>query len=167
MEPPFPSPTPTWHNDVYPAIDPTRPNLSHAGQTVIITGAVSVLSFSPKSNEPLSIEVDVTCAGEQGSGIGRETAIAFAAADAKHIVLIGRSESTLTETQQLIPSSCKCSVFPADVTDQAGIEKVAQTVGTWDVLILNAGYISTPAPVVKASLDDYWKNYEVDFMQSR
>jgi len=42
MKPVFPSPTPTWHNDTYPAIDPTLPNLSHAGQTVIITGAVSL-----------------------------------------------------------------------------------------------------------------------------
>jgi hypothetical protein len=41
MKPVFPSPTPTWHNDTYSAIDPTLPSLSHAGQTVIITGAVS------------------------------------------------------------------------------------------------------------------------------
>jgi hypothetical protein len=41
MQPPFPSPTPTWHNDTYPAIEPTKPGLSHAGETVIITGAVS------------------------------------------------------------------------------------------------------------------------------
>jgi hypothetical protein len=44
MKPAFPSPTPTWHNDIYPAIDPTNPNLSHAGQTIIVTGAVSLLS---------------------------------------------------------------------------------------------------------------------------
>lgn len=81
-------------------------------------------------------------------------------------MLIGRSKSTLAETQQLLPSSCKCSVLPTDVTDQAGMEKVAHTVGIWDVLILNAGYISTPAPVAKAPLDDYWKNYEVRLIQT-
>ena len=41
------------------------------------------------------------------------------------------------------------------------MDKVAKTVGNWDVLILNAGYISTPSPVANARLDDYWKNYEV------
>jgi NADP-dependent 3-hydroxy acid dehydrogenase YdfG len=44
------------------------------------------------------------------------------------------------------------------------MEKVAQNVGTWDVLILNAGHLSAPASIVKAPLDDYWKNYEVHFM---
>jgi NADP-dependent 3-hydroxy acid dehydrogenase YdfG len=44
------------------------------------------------------------------------------------------------------------------------MEKVAQSVGTWDVLILNAGHLSAPASIVKAPLDDYWKNYEVHFM---
>jgi NAD(P)-dependent dehydrogenase (short-subunit alcohol dehydrogenase family) len=38
--------------------------------------------------------------------------------------------------------------------------KVAQSVGTWDVLVLNAGYISTPAPIAKAPLEDYFQNYE-------
>ncbi|KAF1972668.1 NAD(P)-binding protein [Bimuria novae-zelandiae CBS 107.79] len=41
MEPLFPSPVPTWHNDTYPAIHPINPNLSQKGKTVIITGAVS------------------------------------------------------------------------------------------------------------------------------
>ncbi|KAI0018894.1 short chain dehydrogenase [Xylariomycetidae sp. FL0641] len=41
MEPPYPSLTPTWHNDVYPAIAPTNPRMSHAGETVIITGAAT------------------------------------------------------------------------------------------------------------------------------
>jgi hypothetical protein len=41
MQPPYPSFTATWHNDTYPAIDPTQAELSQAGKTVIITGAVS------------------------------------------------------------------------------------------------------------------------------
>lgn len=44
MAPPLPSFTSTWHNDTYPAISPTRPELSAAGKTVIITGAVSGLT---------------------------------------------------------------------------------------------------------------------------
>ena len=84
------------------------------------------------------------------------------------MVLIGRSESTLAETQKLIPSgTTTCSVFPRDVTDEAGMETVAKAVGTWDVLILNAAYISAPVPIAKAPLNDYWKNYEVRVMLHR
>ncbi|OCL12820.1 hypothetical protein AOQ84DRAFT_395440 [Glonium stellatum] len=42
------------------------------------------------------------------------------------------------------------------------MEKIAKAVGTWDVLILNAGFISAPAPISKAPLDEYWKNYETN-----
>lgn len=41
MEPPYPSLTSTWHNDTYPSISPSRPELSVAGKTVVIAGAVS------------------------------------------------------------------------------------------------------------------------------
>ncbi|OCL08732.1 hypothetical protein AOQ84DRAFT_221578 [Glonium stellatum] len=86
------------HNDVYPAIDPTQSSLSHAGQTIIVTGA--------------------------GSGIGRETAIAFAASGAKHVVLVGRTESTLLETQKLIPNgTTTCSVFAGSVTDEEAMDR--------------------------------------------
>ncbi|KAJ8071470.1 hypothetical protein OCU04_001790 [Sclerotinia nivalis] len=82
MQPPFPCPTATWRNDVYPAIDATQPHLSQAGKTIIITGA--------------------------GSGIGRETALTFAKAGAKHIILIGRTAATLLETQTQIPAGDFC-----------------------------------------------------------
>lgn len=40
MQPPLPSVTPTWHNDTYDAIAPSRPELSAEGKTVIVAGAV-------------------------------------------------------------------------------------------------------------------------------
>lgn len=42
MKPPFPSATPTWHNDTYQSILPSRPELSVAGKTVVIAGAVGL-----------------------------------------------------------------------------------------------------------------------------
>jgi len=48
MQPPFPSPTPTWHNETYSAISPLRPESSVAGKNVIITGAVKWLYSSQK-----------------------------------------------------------------------------------------------------------------------
>ena len=50
MRPPFPCPVPTWHNDTYAAISPKRAELSSAGKTVIITGAVSLAPHSTDIN---------------------------------------------------------------------------------------------------------------------
>ncbi|PVI01574.1 NAD(P)-binding protein [Periconia macrospinosa] len=139
MQPPFPSFTSTWHNDTYAAIDPTKPDLSQTGKTIIITGA--------------------------GSGIGRQTALSFAKANASHIVLIGRTESTLSETATLITStnpSTKATVHAASVTDSAAISSIAASVGTWDVLVLGAASISSPALVAQADLTAWWDNYEVN-----
>ena len=100
----------------------------------------------------------------KGSGIGRETAIAFANANAKRIILIGRTESTLTETRNQVMVSApatSCSICRADVTDEEAIYAVAEEVGTWDVLVLNAGYLPEPAPITKTSIQEYWKTYEV------
>lgn len=38
---------------------------------------------------------------------------------------------------------------------------VAATTGTWDILILAAGYFAEPASIRKSSVDDWWKSFEV------
>ncbi|CAG8975655.1 hypothetical protein HYALB_00008414 [Hymenoscyphus albidus] len=136
MQPPFPSFTPTWHNDTYPAIDPTKKELSQTGKTVIITGA--------------------------GSGTGRQTAIAFATAGAKHLVLIGRTEADLIDTQKLIPAPTTSAVFPVSVLDEEGIKRVATEVGSWNVLIMGAAHIPKPASTVNTELADWWLTYETN-----
>ncbi|EMR86995.1 hypothetical protein ACHAO1_002036 [Botrytis cinerea] len=137
MQPPYPCPTATWHNDVYPAIDAAQLALSQAGRTVIVTGA--------------------------GSGIGRETALAFAKAGAKHLVLIGRTESDLLETQNQIPqNTASSSVFATSVSDEAGIKKVAEAVGTWDVLVMGASSKGIKGPIVSVDLAEWWEAYETD-----
>ncbi|KAH6638559.1 hypothetical protein BKA67DRAFT_596360 [Truncatella angustata] len=120
--PPFPSPTATWHNDTYPSISPSRPELSAAGKTVVITGA--------------------------GSGIGRETAIAYATAGAASIVLLGRHVSK--------------KVFSVDVTEKDALQRVASAIGSWDVLILAAGHVSDPSPIASASTDSWWQDFETN-----
>ncbi|ORY13360.1 hypothetical protein BCR34DRAFT_562101 [Clohesyomyces aquaticus] len=138
MKPPFPSLTPTWHNDTYPVIDPTDPSNTQAGKTVIITGA--------------------------GSGIGRETAIAFAQAGAKHIVLVGRTEATLQETQKLLPTTrgCISTVCAASVGDVEQMKKVVDPAGSWDIFVLNAGHIAAPTSIAEASIEDWWASYETN-----
>ncbi|KAL4888403.1 hypothetical protein BDV59DRAFT_196457 [Aspergillus ambiguus] len=134
MEPPFPSFTSIWHNDTYPAISPSRPELSAAGKTIVITGA--------------------------GSGIGRAVALSFARAGARKIALIGRTETKLLETQKLL--TCDSSVHAASVTNEANIEDIAAQVGTWDVLILNAAYLAAPETIVDSSVDDWWQSFETN-----
>lgn len=136
MKPPFPSATPSWHNDTYSAISPQRPELSAAGKTVVITGA--------------------------GSGIGRATAAAFAAAGASKVVLLGRSAEPLNETKSQLPDSVSATVFPLDVADEAALNKAAAAVGKWDILVLAAGYSAAPAPLVEADTDDWWRSFETN-----
>ncbi|KAL0941907.1 short chain dehydrogenase reductase [Colletotrichum truncatum] len=136
MQPPLPSATPTWHNDIYDAISPSREELTAAGKTVIVVGA--------------------------GSGIGRETALAFAAAGAARVILLGRSESALAATAASLPQSVKSEVFVADVTDEKRLAEVASAAGKWDILILAAGYTSSPSSIVGSTTDEWWQNFETN-----
>jgi FlaA1/EpsC-like NDP-sugar epimerase len=71
---PFPPFTKVWHTEPYPAISPTRPELSVTGKSVLITGG--------------------------GTGIGAAIAKAFAAAGSTQIAIVGRTEKTLLATKQ-------------------------------------------------------------------
>lgn len=96
----------------------------------------------------------------QGSGIGRATAVAFARAGADKLVLIGRNEAPLVETQKSV--ECSSSVHAADVTDEKAMAEIAASTGKWDVMILAAGYVGRPASIRESSVDDWWKSFEVD-----
>jgi len=153
MQPPLPSATPTWHNDTYPAISPSRPELSVAGKMIVMTGAVSSFSVAPRPTNQKNTLTNPLI----GKRIGRETALAFANARAKQLVLLGRNEVTLKETEDQIPqNTASCSIHAVSVTDEAGLKTVAVVVGTWDVLVLNAGFISKPASAAESSMDEWW-----------
>ncbi|SMR45527.1 unnamed protein product [Zymoseptoria tritici ST99CH_3D1] len=118
IAPPLPSPTAKWHDTSYESISPTRPELSANGKIVLITGG--------------------------GTGIGAETALAFAAAGASRIALLGRREQPLLDTKAKIEQDFpKTEVFTAstDIGNQkevnAAFDKFAGQ-GKIDVLISNA-----------------------------
>ena len=102
----------------------------------------------------------------KGSGIGRETATAFATAGAKRLVLIGRTAFTLARTKDLVQensSGTVCLIFPIDITNDKAMHQIAADIGVWDIFILNASHIPNPTSVASANLPDYWSAYEVYF----
>ena len=98
-----------------------------------------------------------------GTGIGRGIAEAFAVASASSIVITGRREQKLLDTKKYIESKygVPVSTFKVDVTDADGMRKAAAEVGTWDILIMNAGYLSKLGPTMKQDAEEWWKAFEV------
>ncbi|KAK9419938.1 putative NAD(P)-binding protein [Seiridium unicorne] len=126
--------TKTWHNEPYPAISPTRPELSASGKHVVITGG--------------------------GTGIGKAAAIAFAQANAKSVSIIGRRIDRLQTAGQAIQKanpSTQAILQAGDVTNRASIEAalgviVAKVGGKIDILLSNAGMLPEAGPVAFAPL---------------
>ncbi|KAL2863999.1 SDR family oxidoreductase [Aspergillus lucknowensis] len=116
-----------------PFSEPPAEN-SAAGKTVIITGA--------------------------GSGIGRPTAVSFNRAGAGRIILLGRDETKLQETQKLL--SAHSSIYSVSVTDEKGLTDIAAALGTKGILVLSAGYVSTLAPIKEAPTDEWWQSFETN-----
>lgn len=77
-----------------------------------------------------------------GSGIGRATALAFAARGDR-VVLAGRRAEALAETRSLLADPALGLAVPTDVTDEAAVaqlfEAAAGAFGRVDVLFNNAG----------------------------
>jgi NADP-dependent 3-hydroxy acid dehydrogenase YdfG len=137
MQPPYPAPVTEWHNDTYDAINPKRAELSQTGKTVIITGA--------------------------GQGIGREVVDAFSQAGAGAIHILGRTMRTLQETKNITEKNhptVTVTIHVADIVDASAVEKAAKEIGSWDVLIPNAGYIPRPSLIKDSEADEWWKTFE-------
>lgn len=104
---------------------------------------------------------------KQGSGIGRETALAFASAGATHIALLGRRELALKETAGAIAAASpqvKVSIHSIDISDEKALAPVVQAIGNWDTLIHAAGHFSPPTAIANTDIADYWKAFEVRFV---
>jgi NAD(P)-dependent dehydrogenase (short-subunit alcohol dehydrogenase family) len=129
------------HHDVYPAIDPTREQLSAAGKFVVVTGG--------------------------GSGIGPRIAEAFAKAGAAKIALLGRTERTLLSTKQSLEDKYPAKVFTyvADVVQEAAVNEAfrqMEAVGPIDVLVNNAGYLPDKLDIVSSDVEQWWTAYNIN-----
>ncbi|TGJ82784.1 hypothetical protein E0Z10_g5964 [Xylaria hypoxylon] len=136
--------TKSYYRDVYPAVDPTRPDLSQAGKVTIITGG--------------------------GRGIGVGIAIAHAKSGVRGLVLVGRSLDNLEKVKRTIEAdypSVDVLTVAADISDEASVNqvfiKVKETFGIADTLVNNAGVITNPIDTIgKVSPDVWWNDFNVN-----
>jgi len=93
-----------------------------------------------------------------GSGIGRESAGALAAAGF-HVVLSGRRQSALDETIEQFNAPQSMTAIPCDVTDERAVDALFKSIetqhGRLDVLFNNAGNNVPAMPIDELSVDQW------------
>jgi NAD(P)-dependent dehydrogenase (short-subunit alcohol dehydrogenase family) len=139
----FPPYTKTFHNFSYPAIEPSRPELSTAGKVILITGG--------------------------GSGVGPHITHAFATSGASKIAILGRTESSLLITAKDVESKhpgVKVLTFVADITDKTAVytafEAMKKAFGPIDIFVSNAAAMSQPGPITTADADEWFSAFETN-----
>lgn len=139
---PFPSFTKTWHNASYHSIDPSNPSLSAKGKRIIITGG--------------------------GSGIGVEIVQSFAKANATAIAILGRTESTLKATKDVVEAQFPhISILPivTDIADEDSVRTAASRIKAdfteWDVLVCNAACSPEITTLENTKTADWFRGFEV------
>ncbi|KGO36468.1 Short-chain dehydrogenase/reductase SDR [Penicillium expansum] len=132
------------HHDTYPAIDPTKQDLS--SKYIFITGA--------------------------SKGIGRETALSYVRAGCAGIAVGARTN--LTELATSISEAASTSgkpapqivVVPLDVTEEKSVAAAAATVNEafprLDILINNAGYLEQRAKIADSDPEEWWRTWNVN-----
>ncbi|PSN60771.1 NAD(P)-binding protein [Corynespora cassiicola Philippines] len=145
--------TKTVHKSVYPAIDPSRPALSAAGKTIIISGGAS--------------------------GIGLLTAEAFSAAGAARVVILARRQQALDEAFAKLNSenvsagrSTEIWTYLLDITDKVATEDVFDNIRhrlnenepnkeafDADVLVTSAAYFVLGHSTLEYDINEYTKSF--------
>lgn len=144
----FVSFTKEWHDDTYPSISPTRPELSAAGKNVVITGG--------------------------GTGIGKATAIAFAQAGAKSVSIIGRRIDRLETAGAAITDTNPSTLVvlqTGDVADRTSIQAALDVIvekirGKIDIFVNNAGILAKDAPVIDYPESEVRRSFETNIIGS-
>lgn len=140
---PFPSYTKTWHSTPYAAISPTRPELSLAGKTAVVTGG--------------------------GAGIGLAISKAIAEAGISKLAVIGRRPEILNKAAAEITSVFGTKVFTvsADVANKAQIDQAFSRIRAEfgkpiDVLVSNAGFFGGPRSIGSETEEELSKSLDAN-----
>ncbi len=134
--------TKDFHRTPYPAISPTRPELSQAGKTVLITGG--------------------------SEGIGYAIAKAFIQASAAKVIILGRRQTIVDQAVSSLGKEGKAQVIgrACDMADAVQSEKLWASLRgegiVVDVLILNAAVVSAPEHLLQAGTEKVWKAFEMN-----
>ncbi|KFA69574.1 hypothetical protein S40285_09107 [Stachybotrys chlorohalonatus IBT 40285] len=143
----FPSLTKVWHRESYPAISPSRPEISAKGKVVVITGGAS--------------------------GIGSSITRTFAAGGSTKNAILARREENLVATKESIERdfpSTEILGLSTDITSRRQVEdafaKIAETFGEINVFVSSAAYMPTGAPVLsqQCDLDDWWQTFTTNIL---
>ncbi|KAL7940104.1 cellulase signal transduction associated dehydrogenase, partial [Trichoderma barbatum] len=141
MAPPVFSYTKVLHNKTYDAISPTSPGLSTKDKVVLITGA--------------------------SGGIGRATALSFAASGPNALILLGRRADALAETADLVRSrhgNLVVQTHEVELCDAPGVrevfDKVAVEFGGIDILVHAAGSLAPVVHLVEADPANFLDGYK-------
>lgn len=130
------------HNAPYLAIAPTRPELSQAGKTVLITGG--------------------------HTGIGYAIARAFAQASAERVIIIGRRDNLVASAASRLTSefpSTQTLGRICDVADGMSVDRLWKDLANEnifiDVVVLNAAKLSA-RPILDLGRDAIWEEYIIN-----
>ena len=135
---PFPSFTKTWHTSPTATISPTRPELSLAGKTAVISGG--------------------------GLGIGLAISTALVEAGISKLAILGRRVDVLNAAKANLLSKAgdktEILIVSADISNHEQVTSAFETIKNQfkqplDLLISNAGYLGSPQPVGKET-DEEW-----------
>ena len=119
-----------------------------------------------KNGTSKNVQDKVTIVTGASSGIGRETALLFAAHGAKVVAAARSREKLLSLKKEIEAAGGYCSIVPTDVARQDEVERLIQQThqafGRIDILINNAGqglfkFLSD------TSIEDFRKIMEVNF----
>ncbi|GAA5955645.1 hypothetical protein JCM3765_001811 [Sporobolomyces pararoseus] len=132
---------PTLRHDVYPSIDSssTLADAASSVKGVLVTGS--------------------------GRGVGRSTALAFARAGAKKVVLTSRTKAELEEVRaeiEKLGKGTEVRVVDVDLTEEESVEKLFNEAGEVDVLVNNAGYLEPCVSIRDSNPSDWIRTQEIN-----